>query len=125
MAPAALVPVDPSPVPSAPQLKDWGVDWSPDGSAFAVWEGSAVGVTTGTLSLHAVDETLAGLGAGALLLGPVAASQGFSIGLDRLAWTTPPDVQGLSEVQVLLWGSFGRGQLHSGALQQQGIVPAF
>ncbi len=122
---AGLVPVDQSPEPSAPQLKDWVVDWSPDGSAFAVWEGTAVGVTAGTLSLHAVDATMAGLGAGSLLLGPVAASRGFSIGLDRLAWATPPDVQGLSELRVLLWGSFGRGELHSGTLQQQGIVPAF
>jgi hypothetical protein len=125
LAAPTFVSVDPSLGPSAPQLKDWLVDWSPDGSAFAVWEGTAVGVTTGTLSLHAVGATTAGLSGGSLLLGPVAACRAFSIGLDRLAWATPPDVQGLSELRVLLWGSFGRGELHSGTLQQQGIVPAF
>lgn len=121
----ALVPVDASAEPLAPQLKDWVVNWSPDGSAFAVWEGTAVGVTIGRLSLHAVDSTTAGLDGGSLLLGPVAACRAFSIGLDRLAWATPPDAQGLSELRVLLWGSFGRGEMQSGALQQQDIIPAF
>ena len=118
-------PVDASPAPGAQQLEDWAVGWSPDGSAVAVWEGPTVGIPTGSLSLHAVDEVTGQLGTGALLLGPVAACRGFSIGLDRLVWATPADLRGYSQLRVVVWGSFGRGEMRSQELDQQEVVPAF
>ena len=116
-------PIDPSPQPSG--LADWTVGWATDGSAFAVWESTTVGADTGMLSLHAVDQTSSGIDGRTLLMGPVAAGRAFSIGLGRLAWSTPPDSRGMSQLRVLVWGAFGRGELHSAELQQQAIFPAF
>ncbi len=116
-------PIDPSPQPSG--LEDWTVGWATDGSAFAVWESTVVGAGTGMLSLHAVDLTSSGIDGRTLLMGPIAADRAFCIGLGRLAWSTPPDSRGMSQLRVLVWGAFGRGELHSSELQQQGIFPAF
>ncbi len=116
-------PIDPSPQPSV--LADWTVGWSTDGSAFAVWEGTTIGADTGMLSLHAVDMTSSGMDGRTLLMGPIPAGRAFSIGLGRLAWSTPPDSRGMSQLRVLVWGTFGRGELHSAELQQKGIFPAF
>ncbi len=122
---SALQPLDASPSPGASPFQDWVVAWSPDGSAVAVWEGPVTGGQTGTLSLHSVDQTLDQIDAGGMLLGPVPASRQFSIGLDRLVWTAPADAQGFIQLRVLVWGSFGRGELRSLQLNQQQIVPAF
>lgn len=116
-------PIDPSPQPSG--LADWTVGWTTDGSAFAVWESTTVGADTGMLSLHAVDLTSSGIDGRTLLMGPIAAGRAFSIGLGRLAWSTPPDSRGMSQLRVLVWGAFGRGELHSAELQQQALFPAF
>ena len=118
-------PLAASPQPSSVPLQDWLVEWSPDGSAFGLWEGPAVGVEVGTLALHAIDQVNGQLDTASLLMGPVPARRAFSIGLDRLVWATPPNPHGLSELRVLVWGSFGRGELHSRQLDQQEIVPAF
>ena len=122
---ATPVPIDASPAPGAQQFEDWAIGWSPDGSAFAVWEGQSVGAQTGTLWLHAVDGATEQLATGDLLLGPVAACRGFSMGLDRLVWATPADLRGYSQLRVVVWGSFGRGEMRSQELDQQEIVPAF
>ena len=118
-------PVDTPAAPSGPRLQEWVVSWAPDGSAFAVWEGTAVGTDTGTLSLHLVDPATGALRPDSPLSVPVAAGRGFSVGLDRLAWTTPADAQGMRSLRVVVWGSFGNGEVRSGQLDQQGIVPAF
>ncbi len=118
-------PIDASPAPGVQQFEDWAIGWSPDGSAFAVWEGPSVGVQTGTLSLHGVDVATGQLATGAPLLGPVAACRGFSMGLDRLVWATPADLRGYSQLRVVVWGSFGRGEMRSQELDQQEVVPAF
>ncbi len=118
-------PIDASPAPGAQQYEDWAIGWSPDGSAVAVWEGPSVGVQTGTLTLHALDVATGQLDAGALLLGPVAACRGFSMGLDRLVWATPADLRGYSQLRVVVWGSFGRGEMRSQELDQQEVLPAF
>ena len=118
-------PIDASPAPGAQQYEDWAIGWSPDGSAVAVWEGPSVGVQTGTLTLHALDVATGQLDAGALLLGPVAACRGFSMGLDRLVWATPADLRGYSQLRVAVWGSFGRGEMRSQELDQQEVLPAF
>ena len=117
-------PLDAPAVPSAPRLQEWAVSWAPDGSAFAVWEGTAVGTDTGTLALHLVDPDTGALRADSPLGTPVPAARGFSVGLDRLAWTTPADGQGMHALRVVVWGPFGSGEVRSGQLQQ-GIVPAF
>ena len=123
--PPILQPLDASPSPGASTVGDWVVAWPPDGSAVAVWEGPASGGQTGTLALHSVDQTLDQVDAGGMLFGPVPASRQFSIGLDRLVWTAPADARGFIQLRVLVWGSFGRGELRSLQLNQQQIVPAF
>jgi anti-sigma factor RsiW len=122
-----VAPIDPSPVPgaSAPAIQDWAVAWSPDGSAFASWESSSLDAGSGSLTVHAVDTTMGQLASGPPLLGPLAAQRAFSMGLDRLAWTTPADLRGYCQLRVAVWGSFGTGELRSLELDQQGIVPAF
>ncbi|MGC8633284.1 MAG: TolB family protein [Candidatus Limnocylindrales bacterium] len=122
-----LAPVDPTPAPggSASTIQDWVVAWSPDGSAFAVWEGPSLGVDAGSLTVHAVDTTMGQPAPGPLLLGPLSAQRAFSMGLDRLAWTTPTDLRGYCQLRVAVWGAFGTGELRSLELDQQGVVPAF
>ena len=117
--------VDATPAPGAPRLEEWAVSWAPDGSAFAVWESMAVGSETGTLALHLVDMVTGQLLGGSPLGAPVTAARGFSMGADRLAWTTPPDSQGMRSLRVIVWGTFGSGELRSGLLDQQALVPAF
>ena len=79
----------------------------------------------GTLALYAIDPATGTLDRQDVLLPPVTARRVFSIAEDRLAWTTTPDSMGRTQLHVMVWGSFGRGEIRSRDLLQQELIPAF
>jgi hypothetical protein len=118
-------PLIPSVSPSAPAIRDWVVGWSPDASALAVWTSTGTAAEVGSLALYAIDPDTGTIDRQTTLLAPVTARRVFSIAEDRLAWTATPDSMGRTELHVVVWGTFGRGEIRSRGLLQQELIPAF
>ena len=99
--PAAAVGVD---------VTDWEVCFDPAGRLLGVWVADPAEPGTGRLALVAVESDGS---LGAVLLADAAAMPGFSVGGDRLAWSTPPGRNGQgSLVTVFAWSGNDAGQLY-------------
>jgi hypothetical protein len=87
------------------------VAFDPAGRRLGVWVADPIVPGSGYLALIAVtdDGSL-----GEVLLADVAALPGFSLGTDRLAWSTPPGRNGQgSQVTVFAWKGEHAGQVYS------------
>lgn len=99
--PAAAVGVD---------VSDWEVRFDPAGRRLGVWVADPAEPGTGRLALVAVEDDGS---LGAVLLADAAALPGFSVGADRLAWSTPPGRNGQgSLVTVYAWRGDHAGQVY-------------
>ena len=91
-------------------VTDWEVRFDPAGRRLGVWVADPAAPGTGRLSLVAVESDGS---LGAVLLADAAALPGFSVGADRLAWSTPPGRNGQgSLVTVFAWSGENAGQLY-------------
>jgi hypothetical protein len=91
-------------------VSDWEVRFDPAGRRLGVWVADAAAPGTGRLALVAVESDGS---LGAVLLADAAALPGFSLGDDRLAWSTPPGRNGQgSLVTVFAWRGDDAGQLY-------------
>jgi len=91
-------------------VTDWEVRFDPAGRRLGVWVADPAAPGTGRLSLVAVESDGS---LGAVLLADAAALPGFSVGADRLAWSTPPGRNGQgSLVTVFAWRGENAGQLY-------------
>ena len=92
----------------------WDTRWDPAGRHLATWIGDVANgneVVAGMLSLFAVD---ASGRPSETLLDAAAAMPGFSLGRDRLAWSTPPGRNGQgSLVGVFAWSGAAPGAVYS------------
>jgi len=89
---------------------DWEVRFDPAGRRLGVWVADPAVPGTGRLSLVAVESDGS---LGDVLLADAAALPGFSVGADRLAWSTPPGRNGQgSLVTVFAWRGDAAGQLY-------------
>ena len=105
----AFVPL-PAEVAGAP-VAGWDLRFDPAGRRLAVWVADTAAPGTGRLALVTVDDdgTL-----GSVVLSGAAALPGFSLGTDRLAWSSPPGQNGVgSVVTVYAWSGDAAGQLTS------------
>jgi hypothetical protein len=87
------------------------VGFDPAGRRLGVWVADPVVPGSGYLALIAVtdDGSL-----GEVLFADAAALSGFSLGADRLAWSTPPGRNGQgSQVTVFAWKGDHAGQVYS------------
>ncbi len=92
-------------------ISDWEVRFDPAGRRLAAWVADPAMPGTGRLALVAVEDngTL-----GAVLFGDAAALPGFSLDVDRIAWSTPPGRNGQgSLVAVYAWRGDAAGQMYS------------
>ncbi len=117
--------VEPSLDPLAPTIADWLVEWSPNGSAFGLWTGTQPGSDDGSLQVLGINQDVGAIDRTQDLLSPTPARRAFSIGLGRVAWTTPKDALGHSDLRIVVWGTFGRGEIRSRDAEQPVMVPAF
>lgn len=122
---ATPMPLDASPDPTAPAVRDWLIAWSADGSAFGAWVGDSPGTDVGVLTVQAVDVANSTIDRQTTLLAATPARRAFSCGQDRVAWTTPPDSSGHTDLRIVVWGTFGRGELRSRDLEERDLLPAF
>jgi len=91
-------------------VADWEVRFDPAGRSLGVWVADPAAPGTGRLALVAVESNGS---LGAVLLADAAALPGFSVGADRLAWSTPPGRNGQgSQVTVFAWRGDDAGQLY-------------
>ncbi|MGZ8513534.1 MAG: hypothetical protein ACXW4H_00690 [Candidatus Limnocylindrales bacterium] len=120
-----VLPVDGSPAPSAspalePQviaegpITEFDARWDNTGTWLAIWIADAADPSIGRLSLLHVDPTTG------LIDRPLGAPQdvpalpGFSIGVGRLAWATPPGQGGEgSRIQIVAWTEDAVGAVES------------
>ncbi|MFH1474471.1 MAG: zf-HC2 domain-containing protein [Chloroflexota bacterium] len=93
-----------------PDVADWMVRFDPAGRRLGVWVADPGAPGTGRLALVAVESDGS---LGAVLLADASALPGFSLGNDRLAWSTPPGRNGQgSLVTVFAWRGDHAGQLY-------------
>ncbi len=93
-----------------PDVANWEVRFDPAGRRLGVWVADPAAPGTGRLALVAVESDGS---LGAVLLSDAAALPGFSVGADRLAWSTPPGRNGQgSLVTVFAWRGDDAGQLY-------------
>lgn len=93
-----------------PEVADWEVRFDPAGRRLGVWVADPAAPGSGRLSLVAVESDGS---LGDVLLADAAALPGFSVGADRLAWSTPPGRNGQgSLVTVFAWRGDDAGQLY-------------
>jgi hypothetical protein len=91
-------------------IADWEVRFDPAGRLLGVWVADPAAPGSGRLALVTVESDAS---LGAVLLADAAALPGFSVGNDRLAWSTPPGRNGQgSLVTVFAWSGNGAGQLY-------------
>jgi anti-sigma factor RsiW len=122
---SVTMPLEASPDAAMPPVRDWLIAWSADGSAFGTWVGDSPGTDIGILTVQAVDVANATIDRQTTLLAATPANRAFSCGQDRVAWTTPTDSSGRSELRIVVWGSFGRGELRSRDPEERDLLPAF
>lgn len=110
--PAPAAPLDQE-LPAAvvgSDVVEWEVRFDPAGRSLGVWVADPAEPGTGRLSLVAVESDGS---LGYVLLADAAALPGFSVGADRLAWSTPPGRNGQgSLVTVFAWSGGDAGQLY-------------
>ena len=91
-------------------IADWEVRFDPAGRFLGVWVADPAAPGSGRLALVAVNSDAS---LGDVLLADAAALPGFSVGADRLAWSTPPGRNGQgSLVTVFAWSGADAGQLY-------------
>lgn len=110
--------------PNSVVIGDYAIAWASDGSALGVWRADSPGALDGLLSVFSIDPETGRLVTSPPFLGPTPAQRFFSMGSDRIAWTTPPDAFGSSQLHVVAWGAFGRGELRR-SLDQRRLLTAF
>ncbi len=112
-APSASPTIEPQVVAEGP-IAEFDARWDNTGTWLAVWIADAVDPSIGRLSLLHVDPTTG------LVDRPLGAPQdvpalpGFSIGVGRLAWATPPGQGGEgSRIQIVAWTEDAVGAVES------------
>ena len=121
---SALASAAPTGPPGSVVIGDYAIGWASDGSALGVWRAGTPGALAGELSVFSIDPVTGLLQTDPPFLGPTPAQRYFSMGRDRIAWTTPPDFFGTSQLHVVAWGAFGRGELRR-SVNQQRLLTAF
>jgi putative zinc finger protein/WD40 repeat protein len=124
--PDILSAVDPDRDPMSDPVLDWQARWSGDGRVLGLWFADALGESWGQLELLAIDPGAHQVGRESLLLGPVFAKRGFTLGLNRVAFVAAPnDGTSDGELRVRTWDGDGVGGTWEQSLEMEGVVPAF
>lgn len=91
-------------------IVEFDARWDPTGTRLAVWIADPADPRLGSLRLYVVDPATGALSGSSDRLDGAPALRGFSLGMGRLAWITPPGQDGEgSRVHVVAWslGDFG------------------
>ena len=92
---------------------DFDAQFDPTGRFLAIWVANPADVSTGFLTLYAVDDATGAVTPAHTPLVNLPALRSFSIGPGRLAWVTAGQAGSPSRIEIIGWTAGGFGTVET------------